>query len=90
MSKDNDRHVVGLITKNARGEKIKISLGEYEGHKFLDIRQTFDKDGEDCPTKKGCALPLSKLDLMIDALLCARRKALELGWIRDDGARKAA
>ena len=44
------------LAKNAR-EKIIFRLGEFKGHKFIDMRVFAVKDGKDpAPTKKGLAV----------------------------------
>ena len=44
------------LAKNAR-EKIIFRLGEFKGHKFIDMRVFAVEDGKDpAPTKKGLAV----------------------------------
>ena len=47
------------LSKNTR-EAIWFRLGEFKGHKFVDMRVFAIEDGKDpAPTKKGLALPPS-------------------------------
>ena len=50
--------ILGEIQKNKQ-EKLIVSLSEYEGYKYVDIRVYYEdkKTGEYKPTKKGVALP---------------------------------
>lgn len=60
--------VIAEIDKNAK-EKIRISLEEYRGHKFIDCRVYFeDESGTWRPTKKGIALNHETIDEVIKAL----------------------
>ena len=44
------------LGKNSR-ETIRFSLGEYKGHRFVDLRIFFNDGGEDpAPTRKGLAV----------------------------------
>tara|TARA_R110000824_G_scaffold266063_3_gene455042 strand:+ start:5160 stop:5375 length:216 start_codon:yes stop_codon:yes gene_type:complete len=48
--------VLGEIKKNSK-EKFIVSINEYEGHKYIDVRVYYqDREGEYKPTKKGIAL----------------------------------
>lgn len=66
--------VLGEIQKK-EGEKIVVSMKEYEGFGYLDIRTLFlnDKD-EWCFTKKGITLSPAKISELVDTL----QKAKEL------------
>ena len=43
------------LAKNSR-EDFRFSLGEYKGHKFLDMRYGPKKKARTAPTKKGLAV----------------------------------
>lgn len=44
------------VPKNAR-ETIRFKLGEFKGHKFMDVRIfTKEKDKDPAPTRKGLAI----------------------------------
>jgi hypothetical protein len=50
-------------------EIIRISLKEYKGHDYVDIRQYYKSDdGEFLPTKKGVTFNPELIDEIIDAL----------------------
>jgi hypothetical protein len=67
---------IAEIEKNAK-ERIRVSIEEYKGHKFVDCRVYFeDEGGEWRPTKKGIALNDKCIDPVIEALQKAS-KALE-------------
>jgi len=60
--------LIGEIQKNTT-EKIRVSLSEYKGHKFIDVRVYFEDDtGEWRPTKKGVAISKDNIDPLIDLL----------------------
>lgn len=57
------------VHEKSRGETINIYVDEYKGTKYLHIREWYvDKDQESKPSKKGVAIPLDKLDSLLDAL----------------------
>ena len=65
---------IAEIEKNAK-EKIRVSIEEYKGHKFVDCRVYFqDEAGEWRPTKKGIALNDDTIDKVIEALQKASKK----------------
>ncbi|URA11251.1 transcriptional coactivator p15/PC4 family protein [Thermospira aquatica] len=47
---------------------IKITVSEFNGQKYLDIRKYFDDDGELKPTKKGIALSAEQFEAVLDIL----------------------
>ena len=48
--------LVSRFNKNAM-EEIRVSLSEFKGHKLIDIRCYFGREGEDRkPTKKGVSI----------------------------------
>lgn len=50
-------------------EEIRISLGEYKEHNYIDIRQYFvNEDGEWKFTKKGITIKPHQIDLLINCL----------------------
>ena len=56
------------IQKNKR-EVIRISDGEYEGYKFIDLRIWYDDNGEYKPTKKGISFNPSLAKEVIEGIL---------------------
>ena len=66
------------IQKNVK-ERIRVSIEEYRGTRFIDCRVYFeDEDGEWKPTKKGIALNGDCIDEVIEAMQKAS-KTLERG-----------
>jgi predicted SpoU family rRNA methylase len=60
--------LIAEIEKNAK-EKIRVSIEEYKGHKFVDCRVYWkDKDENWKPSRKGIALNDETLDEVIKAL----------------------
>lgn len=66
--------LIGEIQKNLK-ERIRVSMEEYRGHKFIDLRVYFEAEsGEWKPTKKGIALNSDSIDAVIEALQKASKK----------------
>jgi hypothetical protein len=61
------------ISKN-KTEEVRISLDEFKGHRFLNMRIFYlDKEGEMHPTRKGITFPPSLLTELKKALDAIRR-----------------
>jgi hypothetical protein len=59
---------IAEIEKNSK-ERIRVSVEEYKGHKFVDCRVYFqDEAGEWRPSKKGIALNADCIDEVIQTL----------------------
>jgi hypothetical protein len=57
------------IHEKSRGETINVYIGEYAGRKYLHVREWYlDKDQEEKPTKKGVAIPIEKVDALLEAV----------------------
>lgn len=57
------------IHEKSRGETINVYIAEYAGKKYLHIREWYlDKDQTEKPTKKGVAIPLEKVELLLEAI----------------------
>ncbi|MBY0356990.1 MAG: transcriptional coactivator p15/PC4 family protein [Candidatus Obscuribacterales bacterium] len=57
------------IHEKSRGETINVYIGEYAGKQYLHIREWYlDKEQEEKPTKKGVAIPLEKVEQLLDAI----------------------
>lgn len=69
------RHMlIGEINKNST-EKIRVTLSEYKGYTFLDVRVYYEDDsGEWHPTKKGIAISKDNPDPLIKLLNEGREK----------------
>jgi hypothetical protein len=73
--------VIAEIPKNAR-ETICFRLGEFRGHKFIDMRVFVKEDGKDpAPTKKGLAVSPSLWPQFRAALAQAEAALIEAGWL---------
>lgn len=68
VCKEGILSTIAEVEKNSR-ERIRISIEEYRGHKFIDCRVHYeDSQGEWKPTKKGIALNADTIDEVIEAL----------------------
>jgi hypothetical protein len=85
---------VANIKKNRSGDILRIALATVGDGKLLDARQMFVPEGSSTytTTRKGFSISVRKLDELISALVAAKRKAEELGWIEPEAPqqRKAA
>jgi hypothetical protein len=62
------------IDKNTK-EKIRVSIDEFRGHKFISVRVYFEDDkGQWLPTKKGITLNGETIDPVIEALQKGSKK----------------
>ena len=69
------------LAKNAR-EKIIFRLGEFKGHKFVDMRVFAIEDGKDpAPTKKGLAVSPALWVQFRQALDQVEASMIQEGWI---------
>jgi hypothetical protein len=73
------------IPKNSR-ENFRFSLGEYKGHKFIDMRVYAKEEGKDpAPTKKGLAVNPSLWAQFRAALAQVEAAMIQEGWLdRED------
>ncbi len=66
--------LIAELEKNQK-ERIRISIEEYRGSRFVDCRVYWeDQEGQWKPSKKGIALNGECLDGVIDALQKARKE----------------
>jgi hypothetical protein len=66
--------LIAEIQKNMK-EKIRVSIEEYRGTRFIDCRVYFeDENGEWRPTKKGIALNADSIKEVIEALQKASKE----------------
>jgi hypothetical protein len=69
------------LPKNAR-ETIWFRLGEFKGHKFIDMRVFIIEDGKDpAPTKKGLAVAPNLWPQFKEALTQVEAAMIEVGWL---------
>lgn len=75
---------IGTVQKNAR-EEIRISLTEFKGSQFADVRvySGFVGTADDVrgPTKAGIAISFNHLPDLVKLLQAAEAKAREMGLI---------
>lgn len=73
------------LPKNSR-EDFRFSLGEYKGHKFIDMRVYAREEGKDpAPTKKGLAVSPAIWAQFRGALEQVEAAMIQEGWIdRED------
>lgn len=73
------------LPKNTR-EAIWFRLGEFKGHKFIDMRVFVKEDGKDpTPTKKGLAVSPQLWPQFRAALNQVEAAMIEQGWLdRED------
>jgi hypothetical protein len=72
---------IGKFFKNRKGDVIVVQIKSFQRIVFCDIRQFFQNEaGVNCPTKKGVAVSLRKLDelarLIDKAIATARERGL--------------
>jgi len=54
-------------------EVVRVSIEEYKGRKYVDVRIYFENDeGEWKPTKKGVTIQPDKIDLFMDLIRQAK------------------
>ncbi len=65
---------IGEISKNST-EKIRVTVSEYKGYTFLDVRVYYEDDqGEWKPTKKGITISKDNLEPLIKLLNEGKKK----------------
>jgi hypothetical protein len=78
--------MIGVVQKNAH-EDIRITLTEFKGTQYADIR-VFTKFAGPAdartPTKSGVAIPFARLHEVVEALQAAESRAREMGLIGGD------
>lgn len=62
------------------GATVRFTIADYQGSRFLDIREWVEREGEPLATRKGATLPLAALEGAGAALTSASRQ------IDDNGA----
>jgi hypothetical protein len=76
----NDK-LICEVPKNSR-ETLRVRLGEYQGHKFVDLRVFVKEDGkEPVFTKKGIAVSPALWPQFRKALAQAEAAMIEQGWL---------
>ena len=81
-----NEETVATISKN-QIEEVRVTLGEYQGHKLVSVRVYANWDSAGSPrrpTKKGIALKLERLPALISGLQEAERRARATGALKDE------
>ena len=61
--------IIGEIQKNQK-EKIIVSVNEFKGHRYVDLRIHFEgDDGEYVPTKKGIAISSKIVEEVVELIV---------------------
>ncbi len=55
------------------GATVKATIADYNGNRFLDIREWVERDGEPLATRKGATMPLEAMQGLGEALTAASR-----------------
>lgn len=55
------------------GATVKATIADYEGNRFLDIREWVERDGKPIATRKGTTVPLEAMQGLAEALTAASR-----------------
>ncbi|RWR08480.1 transcriptional coactivator p15/PC4 family protein [Paenirhodobacter populi] len=77
-----DLHIA-TIQKNARGEEIRVTLGEYNGHDLFNARVFFEaQDGSKRPSKAGIAFKVETLPEFAKAVQQALAEAQARGLVK--------
>lgn len=73
MSADPTEVLVAEIPKNSR-ESYRVRLGEFKGHRFVDVRIWFGEADQRKPSGKGVAIRPDALPAVISALQDAQKR----------------
>ena len=83
MESDEYGILIETINKNYR-EQIRISINEYLGNRYLDIRVFYKNVEEYFPSKKGVTLQVEKYHELLDGIV-QLGEALGYGLQSEDG-----
>lgn len=64
----DEENKIGIVGNPEAANFVKISLSEFKGKTYLDIRRMWNNEGEILPTKKGVTIPIEEIDLLINIL----------------------
>jgi hypothetical protein len=78
------------IIEKGRTSDVRVSLNEFHGRSYLDIRThvVVDAMGDRVPTRKGCTLPVGKIPELRAALEKAEAEARDRGLLGGEGGRQ--
>jgi hypothetical protein len=86
----SDEKIVAELSKNAR-EVYRFRLGEFKGHKFIDMRIFVTETGENggqpkdpAPTKKGLAVSPQLWPQFRAALAQVEAAMIQEGWLDEE------
>ena len=86
--KNGDRadEPISIIDKG-RTSDVRVSLNEFHGRTYLDIRThvVVDATGDRVPTRKGVTLPINKIPQLREAIEAIEAEARELGLLSGEG-----
>jgi hypothetical protein len=78
---DSSSVVIADIARG-RGFAVRVSLSEYKGKRFCDLRKIQLCDGgPPIYSKAGCNVRIDQIEALIHNLHRARAEALKLGWL---------
>lgn len=86
MSEDSPRSIddfgvpVHVIEKR-KNEQLRISINEYKGHQYIDIRSFFRTDEEFLPSRKGVTLKVDDYPELLNGVILLGQT---LGFDLDD------
>ena len=74
----DESKLIGTIERNER-ERVQISVNEYKGKSYLDLRIFYTTDGGDTwrPTQKGVTIAPEHLDTLIDTIEESKKEFME-------------
>lgn len=67
---DGDEYglLVATLSKGKTSE-LRVSINEYKGHRYIDIREFFQVDGVPRPTKRGITLSVDRYLELLEAVV---------------------
>ena len=78
--------LVAQFKKNA-SEEVRVSIGEFQGHKLISLRVYFrSATGEWLPSRKGLALGVDRYQELLNAVLKVGQ-ALQVQGLKGTGSR---
>jgi hypothetical protein len=83
----SDDTIIAEWPLNKRGEHLRISIENYNGHDLINIRKWFEAgDGTLHPSKQGVAVQVKNIRQLVDAMTKVLAAAVKRGLVPpDDG-----
>lgn len=74
----DESKLIGTIERSDR-ERVQISVNEYKGRSYLDLRIFYTTDGGETwrPTQKGVTIAPEHLDTLIDAVEESKKEFMD-------------